>query len=158
MFRPAIVMRRKILSNNDLRRRVEFEERSSVPHVVLSGRFYIREWSQAFSAIHEQIDAWIIKVDEIYVEHGGDRAILPAIVIEEGHPQTFYMRLSSTDSNQRLLIRLDPATDPIKTKGVKRAIALVAERLREQDTSLSIETHNLKGFFKQDNPPPLVMS
>lgn len=123
-----------------------------MPHAVLSGRFLLSEWGRTFSAIHEQTDAWIIKVDEIYVEHRGERAILPAIVIEEGHPQTFYIRLSSADSNHRLTIRLDPATDPIKTQGVKRSIAAVAESLLGHDPTLAIETHNLTGFILRDDP------
>lgn len=127
-----------------------------MPHVVLSGRFLLSEWSRDFTVLHEQIEDWIIKVDEIYVEHGGERAILPAIVIEEGHPQNFYIRVSSAGSKQRHTVRLDPATDPIKTKGVKRSIAVIAEALLNQHPALAIETHNLTGFLKQNDRLPFA--
>ncbi|MDP8242726.1 MAG: hypothetical protein P9L94_01505 [Candidatus Hinthialibacter antarcticus] len=127
-----------------------------MPHAVLSGRFLLSEWGRAFSVIHEQTNAWIIKVDEIYVGHRGERAIMPATVIEEGHPQKFYIRLSSADSHQRLTIRLDPATDPIKTQGVKRAIATVAEALLDFDPTLAIETHNLSRVFLRDDSSSLA--
>ncbi|MBZ0258692.1 hypothetical protein K8I31_21685 [bacterium] len=127
-----------------------------MPHVVLSGRFLLSEWRQDFTALHEQTQNWIIKVDELFVEHGGERAILPATVIEEGHPQNFYIRVSSADTQQRHTIKLDPLTDPIKTKGVKRSIAVIAETLINRRPSLVIETHNLSGFFLRDDKPSLA--
>lgn len=127
-----------------------------MPHVVLSGRFLLSEWRQDFSALREQTQDWIIKVDELYVEHGGVRAILPAAVIEEGHPQNFYIRVASADLQQRHTIRLDPLTDPIKTKGVKRSIAVIAEALMDRIPNFVIETHNLADFILRDDKSPLA--
>lgn len=100
-----------------------------------------------FSKLEEETQAWIIKIDEMYVEQRGLKAIFSCVVIEEGHPQSFYIRLSRHRPENRQTVRLDPATDPIKTKGVKRSIALMAEFILRCHKSLIVEKHNLDGFI-----------
>lgn len=117
-----------------------------MPHVVLRGKVNVREWSDNFSPLIEQTDDWLIKADTVFLERQGNRALIPVVVVEEGHPQSFYIQLSS-GINKDLIIRIDPWTDPIKTRGVKRAVALVAETFLHAQSQTEVERHNLQDLL-----------
>ncbi|MFB3786402.1 MAG: hypothetical protein ACE15F_08530 [bacterium] len=95
----------------------------------------------------EESEEWLIKVEEVYVERQGRKALLWTIVVEEGHSQSFYIRLTKSEADHKLTVHLDPSTDPIKTRGVKRAVARVAESLLGSGISLAVERDNLSGFL-----------
>jgi len=119
-----------------------------LPHVVIGGHLDIRRWTESFSQLIEDTDVWKIKFDKVYVERRGFEALLSSVVIEEGHSQSFYVRLSQhQNNNERTTVRLDPLTDPIKTRGVKRSLALLAETLLRNHAGTGVERHNLQGFL-----------
>ena len=119
-----------------------------MPHVILRGKISIDRFNREFKPLLEETGEWLIKAEEIYVEQAGLRAIIPATVVEEGHSQSFYIRISTTEKNNRLTVRLDPATDPIKTRGVKRSIGLIGEAVLNSLTEASVERHNLQEYFR----------
>ena len=123
------------------------EGRLRLPHVVLTGDATRIDLSQTLVPVSEEKETWFIKVDDIYVERRGARALMRTVVVEEGHPQTFYILVAKDDTENRLIIRLDPSTDPIKTRGVKRSIAVVAEELMRCRAGFSVERHNITGYL-----------
>lgn len=92
---------------------------------------------------------WIIKYQELFIEKQAERAIVPAIAVEEGHPQSYYIRLTLDTKGNRLSVHLDPATDPIKTRGVKRSIAFMAESILSQFPHLQIDQSNLSEYLNR---------
>jgi hypothetical protein len=54
-------------------------------------------------------------------------------VVEAGRSQSFFVQLSQKD--RQITVRLLPATDPEKTTGVKRVMALIAMQLHESPTA-----------------------
>ena len=124
------------------------ERRGELPHVVLRGDLSLDDFFRVFMPLYEEKQGWSIKIEELYLERNKHRSILPAIVVEEGHLQSFYIRLSINPDTNRLTARLDPATDPIKTKGVKRSVALVAESLLDCFSAVEIWRHNLEGYLQ----------
>ena len=124
-----------------------------MPHVVLTGDVSIEKLEGAFHPLREEKDEWLIKIEELYVERGRRCALLPVVVVEEGHPQSFYIRLSQNEGKQRLTVRLDPSTDPIKTRGVKRSVALVAETFLALSASAKVVRHNLEGYLRKPSGP-----
>ena len=116
--------------------------------MVLRGEISLDEFNRVFKPLYEKKQGWSIKIEELYLERKGQRSILPAVVVEEGHPQSFYIRLSVDNQSHRLTTRLDPATDPIKTRGVKRSVALVAESLLDCFRAAEVWRHNLRGYFE----------
>ena len=116
--------------------------------MVLGGEISLGEFKRVFQPLYEEKPGWSIKIEELYLEREGQRSILPAVVVEEGHPQSFYIRLSVNNQSHRLTTRLDPATDPIKTRGVKRSVALVAESLLGCFGAAKVWRHNLQGYLK----------
>lgn len=119
-----------------------------MPHVILRGVESLERLYQDFTPLRERTEGWLVKIEELYLERGGSRAILPAIVVEEGHSQTFYLRISVIAKVGRVTVRLDPATDPIKTRGVKRSVALLAEAVMNSVPGAAVESHNLTEYLK----------
>ncbi len=118
-----------------------------MPHAILKEKegYSLEESLKKFQAFEEITESWRIKVREFYLEKKGLYALLAVVVVEEGHSQTFYIKLSK--SNRKISVRLDSETDPVKTRGVKRSIALVAEYLLQNESRIDLERHNLEGYF-----------
>ncbi len=71
----------------------------------------------------------LVKVERFYRERDARGALLETLVVDRGHVQKFFIHLSPKGDG--ITVRLEPLTDPEKTAGVKRALALVANRIRE---------------------------
>ena len=100
-----------------------------MPHVVLEGRVTIDECQRRFEPFVVREDERIVKVENFYRERDGRAALIETLVVESGHTQKFFILLSA--KGEGLTVRLEPLTDPEKTPGVRRALALVAHRIRE---------------------------
>lgn len=124
-----------------------------MPHVVLTGDAAGVDLNRILFPLLEESKDWRIKIDEIYVERKGKKALLSTVVVEESHPQSFYILVAKDDSGNQVTIRLDPSTDPIKTRGVKRSVAVVAESLLDDDGCISVIRHNIKGYLDEDRAP-----
>ncbi|MEW6235844.1 MAG: hypothetical protein AB1656_10695 [Candidatus Omnitrophota bacterium] len=119
-----------------------------MPHVIFKGEISLKDWCESFNPFQEENKNWLIKIEDAYCESKGRRAILPVVVVEEGHSQSFYLKLSMNEALRQITVKLDPATDPIKTRGVKRSVALVAEKILDRYKHIAIDRHNLKDFLK----------
>jgi hypothetical protein len=99
-----------------------------VPHVILEGPADIADLQRRHAPFTVREDGRVVKVDRFYAEAGGTSALLETIVVDRGHAQKFFIQLAGRDGG--LTVRLEPMTDPEKTPGVKRALAIVAQRIR----------------------------
>lgn len=68
-----------------------------------------------------------MKFDRLYLDTGERAALLETLVVDRGHPQRFFIQMTARDG--AVMVRCEPLTDPEKTIGVKRALALAAHRL-----------------------------
>jgi hypothetical protein len=79
--------------------------------------------------------------------HSRDRTpLIQALVVEPRVNRKFYVLL--VEKPEGLLVRLDPLTDPEKTDGVKRLLALVAEWIRRVSPGSCFGTTNLREFLQ----------
>jgi hypothetical protein len=115
--------------------------------VIFQGSIQLSSLSSCFKPVVEETSDWLIKFAELYLETKGNQAIVPVVTVEEGYPQSYYVKISSRGEGARLSVRLDPSTDPIKTRGVKRSIALIAETVKAACPGIVVESHNLQDLF-----------
>lgn len=118
-----------------------------MPHVILKGDVKEIDLSEVLFPVAEENEAWRIKIKDVYVEKKNTRALLSTVVVEEDHPQSFYILVAKNEAQAELSIRLDPSTDPIKTRGVKRSIAVVANSILQARGDLSVARHNINDFL-----------
>lgn len=121
--------------------------RGVLPHIVLDWNGDLGELTKSFRPFSEDTTGWRIVIEEWYLEVERRRAIIPVTVVEEGHVQNFYTVLSKSEKMKTLTVRLDHNTDPVKTRGVKRSLALLAEHLVSWDRSIQLNKHNLENFL-----------
>jgi hypothetical protein len=88
----------------------------------------------------------ILKVVDFYINRFGHTALIDCVVVVEGRSQAFFVQLSQKD--RQITVRLLPATDPEKTDGVKRAMALIALRIREAIVGSPFGRTNLQEFLE----------
>jgi len=124
------------------------ERTRGLPHIVLDWDGHLGELSKSFRPLSEETNGWRIVIDRWYLELQNHRAMIPVMVVEEGCMQNFYTILSKNDKEKTLTLRLDPYTDPVKTRGVKRSLALLAENLFGWDSSIQLNKHNLEDFLR----------
>ena len=118
-----------------------------MPHVVLAGRVDLERLLEKLekTTYRDPITGVIIRTEGFYRSKEGDTILAKAVVVEE-HPQSFYIMLAG--KGDELVIRLDPTTDPEKTPGVKRALALLSEQViaTEGKAGLKVSRTNISEF------------
>lgn len=98
-----------------------------MPHILLEGSASIQRLQAAHQPYTVREGERLVKVGRFYADGGGEAALVETLVVERGHTQKFFILVSARPGG--LAVRLEPMTDPEKSPGVKRALAVVAERL-----------------------------
>ena len=101
-----------------------------MPHILVEGRIPLGDVARRHAPWSDRQGDWLVKFDRLYLETSGRAALVEALVVDRGHPQRFLVSLQAREDG--VMVRCEPLTDPEKTAGVKRALALMAERLRAE--------------------------
>ena len=99
-----------------------------MPHVVLLGPAGLQDWVGRFEPFVIREDDLVVRIDRCYRETRDRTALIETLVVDRGHTQKFFIQVSVREGG--LTVRLEPLTDPEKSSGVRRAIALVANQIR----------------------------
>ena len=116
-----------------------------MPHIIVEGPASLERLYQNFEPDSIRNDATIIKFQEMYLNVSKQAALVDCVVVEDGLPQKFYALLTQRSSG--ITVRLDPMTDPQKTDGVKRLVAILGHWLKSQDPACKYGKHNLAEFL-----------
>lgn len=100
-----------------------------MPHVVIEGAGDLQVLYQAFTPLIQRAGNDILKVREFYLARSGKKALLESITIEQGAVCNYFVQLKLHET--AITVRLLPATDPEKTPGVKKVMAMVAGFIRD---------------------------
>jgi hypothetical protein len=101
-----------------------------VPHILVEGTIRLGDVARRHAPWSDRRGELLVKFDRLYLETGGRAALVEALVVDRGHPQRFFVALQAREEG--VMVRCEPLTDPEKTAAVKRALALMAERLRAE--------------------------
>ena len=86
----------------------------------------------------------LIKIENIFVDKYRRNALLPVLVVDK-EKQKFFVEILI--NFEKTTVRLFPLTDPIKTKGVKSAVGLVASSLLKHNHNAKITRTNIEEFI-----------
>jgi hypothetical protein len=120
-----------------------------VPHILLEGRARLADLQARHRPFAARDGERLVKVERFYADARGEAALIEALVVEQGHTQRFLVQVTARPDG--FSVRLEPMTDPEKTAGVKRALALVADRLREAG-GLRYGSTNIAEFLVGEPP------
>jgi len=117
-----------------------------MPHIILNGTIDLERFYASFQPTQERSAGEILKTQDIYISQDRKVLLVEAIAVEEGPPQRFFIQVSVKD--MRTTIRIYQGTDPIKTAGVKKLLAIVAKQMRDQHPDIAYGATNLKEFLR----------
>ena len=117
-----------------------------MPHIVLDGVVNAERFFESFHPTQERAEAEILKTQDIFISRDRKMLLIEAIAIEDGPPQRFFIQAAVKDN--RTTVRIYPGTDPVKTAGVKKLLAIVAKLMREQHPEIDYGATNLKEFLR----------
>jgi hypothetical protein len=120
-----------------------------VPHILLEGSARIADLQARHRPFAVREGDRLVKVERFYADAKAEAALVEALVVEQGHTQRFLVQVTARPGG--LSVRLEPMTDPEKTPGVKRALAVVADRLRETG-GLSYGSTNIPEYLVGETP------
>jgi hypothetical protein len=116
-----------------------------MPHVVIEEALDLGLACQAITLAVVRSGGEILKVVDVYLNRSGRTALVDCVAVEEGRSQSFFVQLSQKD--RQITVRLLPATDPEKTDGVKRIMALIARQLHESTGGSRFGKTNLQEYL-----------
>jgi len=118
-----------------------------MPHVVLTGQLDVPKVFQALEDIMHREDGQILKTGSRYLAADNNSIILEATVIEAGSkPVNFFALVGGRDDG--LVVRIHPTTDPEKTDGVKKLLAVIAKQIMGHFPDAAIGKTNLQDFLE----------
>ena len=117
-----------------------------MPHIVLDGTVDGERFFESFLPTQERAEGEILKTQDIYISRDRKMLLIEAIAIEDGPPQRFFIQAALKDN--RTTVRIYPGTDPVKTAGVKKLLAIVAKLMRAQHPDIDYGATNLKEFLR----------
>lgn len=116
-----------------------------MPHVVIEEALDLGSACQGIKLAAVRDGGEILKVVDVYLNRSGHIALVDCVVVQQGQSQAFFVQLSQKD--RQITVRLLPATDPAKTDGVKRLMAVIATQLRESTAGSRFGKTNLQDFL-----------
>ena len=100
-----------------------------MPHVILQGSVTLEDLAGRHAPFVVREGDRLVKADRLYVDTEARAALLETLVVDRGHTQKFFIQIQAREGG--LTVRLEPLTDPEKNDAVKRALAIVALRIRD---------------------------
>lgn len=116
-----------------------------MPHVIVEKPVALRDYVASFRPLEHKEGETVCKASEAFLNSSGSSALVEAVVVDDGQTQKFFVSLS--EKPKQVTVRLLRMTDPAKTRGVKRLLALVAKDLVERSPGASYGATNIEPFL-----------
>ena len=116
-----------------------------MPHVIIEEALDLASACQSIETATVRNGTEILKVIDVYLNRSTHTALVDCVVVEQGRSQSFLVQLAQKD--RQITVRLLPATDPEKTDGVKRVMALIAKQLHGAAPGSRVGKTNLQDFL-----------
>lgn len=117
-----------------------------MPHIVIEGPLSLEDIWMAYHHLDITESGTRFKTEGCFMSHDKTELLVAALVVEQGYPKKFYVRLHEHENS--LTIKLDPLTDPEKTDGVRRLLAIFGERILTAEPEAHIVRTNIKPFLR----------
>jgi len=122
-----------------------------VPHMVFENGVDVEVYWRDFKPSLERDGASVLKLERCFLDSERQVAQVEAFVIEGHLRQKFLVSLSAKDDGS-VTVHLEPFTDPQKTPGVHRIIAMIAEDVSRRFPAATAGNHNLHQVLKAKIP------
>ena len=112
-----------------------------MPHIVLHGPVDLERFFSEYEPTVRQQPGEVLKLLNIFMGRDRQTLLIEALAAGVGPPIRFLVLVTAHAS--RTTVRIYPGTDPEKTPGVKKLLALVAADLKNRSPGCTYGTTNL---------------
>lgn len=116
-----------------------------MPHIVINGTFSLEEFAACYSPLVQDVPGGALKLMDMFLNQERTCALIEALAAEGGPPNRFFVMLSQR--GEKTTVKIYPGSDPEKTPGVKKLLALVARQVREAFPETVYGSTNLQDYL-----------
>jgi hypothetical protein len=116
-----------------------------MPHIVIEGNFQLAAFFNAYAPAVHQIPGGALKLMDAFINHTGGSMLIEAVAAEGGPPNRFFIQILQHE--MKTTVKLYPGSDPEKTPGVKKLLALAARQILTACPGTAYGSTNLSGYL-----------
>ncbi len=116
-----------------------------MPHIVLKGPVDLHSFYTGHKPVAREVAGEILKLHNIFMNQRGDILLIEALAVEHGPPNRFFVQIGRKDA--KTTVKIYPGSDPEKTPGVKKLLALVAQQVKARNPQADYGHTNLQEFL-----------
>jgi hypothetical protein len=98
-----------------------------MPHIVIEGDFRLETFFSTYTPLVYPLPNGALKLMDAFLNQSGSNMLIEAIAAEGGPPNRFFIQILQHD--HKTTVKLYPGSDPEKTPGVKKLLAIVAHHI-----------------------------
>ena len=116
-----------------------------MPHIVVEGMPPLKTFFKTYAPSVHTLPSGALKLQNIFLNPDNTCILIEAIAAEGGPPNCFLVQV--LQHNQKTTVKIYPGTDPEKTQGVKKLLALVAHQFITNFSGTAYGPTNLKEYL-----------
>ena len=116
-----------------------------MPHIVVEGMPKLETFFANYTPSVHQLPNGALKLMDSFINQKKTCILIEALAAEGGPPNRFFVQVLQHD--MKTTIKIYPGTDPEKTPGVKKLLALVAHQFITDFDGTNYGTTNLQEYL-----------
>jgi len=116
-----------------------------MPHIVIEGPLELPSFFKTYAQCVHTLPNGVLKLMDAFLNQNETGMLIEAIAAEGGPPNRFFVQILQHD--QKTTVKLYPGSDPEKTPGVKKLLAIIARQVLSHCPGTSYGSTNLKEYL-----------
>ena len=116
-----------------------------MPHIVIDGMPHLETFFKTYEPSVHNLPGGALKLLNIFINPEKNCLLIEAVAAEGGPPNRFLIQILQHD--KKTTVKIYPGTDPEKTPGVKKLLALVARQFITRFEGSKYGTTNLQEYL-----------
>ncbi len=116
-----------------------------MPHIVLEGPVDLPQFFSTHTSSAEEHPGKILKLQNSYISRDKNSVLIEALAVEGGPPNRFLVQV--VRKGEKTTVKIYPGSDPEKTDGLKKILAIVAHRLKKGNPDSRYGSTNLQDYL-----------
>jgi len=118
---------------------------NAMPHIVIEGPLELESFFRIYAPRVHALPNGALKLMDGFLNQSGSSMLIEAIAAEGGPPNRFFILILRHEG--KTTVKLYPGSDPEKTPGVKKLLAIVARQILDGCPGTAYGTTNLKDYL-----------
>jgi len=116
-----------------------------MPHIVIEGMPKLETFFNSYAPSSHALPKGSLKLQHIFINPENNCILIEALAAEGGPPNCFFVQI--LQHNKKTTVKIYPGSDPEKTPGVKKLLALVAHQFITNFKGTAYGPTNLKEYL-----------